>query len=169
MNIIRENAADWNVHSEKIAICGFSAGGHLAASLGVHWYKPYLQDISGLASGLNKPNAMILNYPVISSGKFAHRGSFDNLLGEDASTEILHEMSLEYQVTDKTPSAFIWHTFEDSAVPVENSLFFASKMREMSIPFELHIYPQGPHGLSLATLETDYSIPHVATWIKLWY
>jgi len=171
MCLIRENAAAWNVCEDKIAVCGFSAGGHLAASLGVHWDKPYIQNARGITAGLNRPNACILCYPVITSGEYAHRGSFKNLLGENADGELKHEMSLEHQINSKTPPAFIWHTFDDKAVPVENSLLFAEGMRKNNIPFELHIFPKGPHGLSLATDETDNgnmgSYPHVAVWMKL--
>lgn len=171
MCIIREHANEWNIDAEKIAVCGFSAGGHLAASLGVHWEKPYLKDIQGITIGMNRPDALILCYPVITSGQFAHRGSFENLLGSDPDKALLDEMSLEHQISEKTPPAFIWHTFDDKSVPVENSLLFAQQMRKNNVPFELHIYPEGPHGLSLATDETDNgnygTHPHVATWMKL--
>ncbi|HOJ09295.1 MAG TPA: alpha/beta hydrolase [Clostridiales bacterium] len=171
MCIIRKNAEEWNVDSEKIAVCGFSAGGHLAASLGVYWDKEYLSNIPGVEIELNRPNALILAYPVITSGQYAHRGSFINLLGENATSELLYEMSLEHHVSEKTPPAFIWHTFADQGVPVENSLLFTQSLRNKSIPFELHIYPEGGHGLSLATEETatrpDQVVPHAATWIKL--
>jgi len=171
MCIIRENAEEWNIESDKIAACGFSAGGHLAASLGVLWNDPVLDNVSGITKGMNKPNALILCYPVITSGQYAHRGSFINLLGQQADEKLLSKMSLENQVNEHTPPAFIWHTFSDSAVPVENSLLFAQAMRAKNIPFELHIYPEGPHGLSLATKETDSGnmgeYPHVATWMHL--
>lgn len=172
MCLIREKADVWNIEPDKLAVCGFSAGGHLAASLGVHWDKPYLKNADGIIPGMNRPNACILCYPVITSGEFAHRGSFNNLLGETASPEMLFEMSLEHHITDKMPPAFIWHTFEDTSVPVENSLFFAEGMRKNNIPFELHIFPKGHHGLSLATPETETESgnsvdSHVALWIKL--
>jgi acetyl esterase/lipase len=171
MCIIRENANEWSVDPENIAVCGFSAGGHLAASLGAHWDKPYLQGVTGIKAGMNHPNALILCYPVISSGQFAHRGSFDNLLGIEPDNNLLYEMSLEFQISKQTPPAFIWHTFDDDLVPVENSLLFANEMRKKNIPFELHIYPHGPHGLSLATAETvETNIgkdSHIATWTKL--
>jgi len=172
MCIIRENAEKWNIDPEKIAVCGFSAGGHLAASLGVYWGKEYLYEVPGITKGMNKPNALILCYPVITSGLKAHRGSFDSLLGENAADESLHEMSLEHHVNENTPPTFLWHTFNDKAVPVENSLLFAQALCDKGIPFELHVYPDGPHGLSLATSETSngnagMENPHVATWIKL--
>lgn len=148
---VRENAEDWNVDTEKIAVIGFSAGGHLAASLGVLWNKDFVKEYFGFKGGENKPNGMILCYPVISSGEKAHRGSINNLLGEKANDEeMLKLVSLEKQITDDTAPAFIWHTFEDACVPVENSLDLASALKEKNIPFEMHIFPKGPHGLSLA-------------------
>lgn len=170
MCIIRKNACEWNIDPNKITVCGFSAGGHLAASLGVHWEKTYL-DVPGVEIGMNAPNALILCYPVITSGKFAHRGSFNNLLGNNPDKKLLEEMSLEKHVNKKLPPTFIWHTLEDIAVPVENSLFFIQEMLKKNISFEFHVYPEGPHGLSLATEETDTgeigTYPHVATWMKL--
>lgn len=171
MNIIRAHADEWQVDCQQIAVCGFSAGGHLAASLGVYWEQPYCNDLPGLVRGWNQPNALILCYPVISSGLFAHRGSFENLLGEGADAGALHEMSLEHQINLQTPPTFLWHTFDDAAVPVENSLLFAKGLRDQQIPFELHIYPHGRHGLSLATEETDNGSvgydPHISSWMKL--
>ena len=171
MCIIRENAEEWMVNRDEIAVCGFSAGGHLAASLGVHFNKPYLFENTGIKKDLNKPNALILNYPVISSSEFAHRDSFINLLGADAESNLLYDMSLEHHVNEETPPTFIWHTFEDKTVPVENSVLFAQALCRKRIPFELHIYPEGSHGLSLATEETcteDKEVnPHVASWLNL--
>jgi len=167
MCIIRDNADKWKVDKDKIVVCGFSAGGHLAASLGVHWDKPYLSEKLNITKGYNKPNALMLCYSVITSGEFAHRGSFTNLLGEEEDKELLKEMSLELQISKNTPPTFLWHTFEDDCVPVENTLLFAEGLRKYMIPFELHIYPQGGHGLSLATEETDSSNPHVSTWMGL--
>ena len=170
MCIIRENAEKWNIESNKIALCGFSAGGHLAASLGVHFDKPWLER-EGIVIGKNRPDAMILAYPVITMKEFAHIGSRNNLLGENPDEKLINEMSLETQVSEKTPPTFIWHTAEDGSVPVENSLLFASALQKNKIPFELHIYPYGPHGLSLANHETDNGrigiYPHVAGWIDL--
>ena len=171
MCILREKADEWNIYPDRIAVCGFSAGGHLAASLGVHWNKPYIQNTPGIKPGMNRPNALILCYPVITTGEFVEMYSFNQLLGEDANKELLHEMSVECHVNEQTPPAFIWHTCNDDDTKVENSMLFAEAMRRKNIPFELHIYQEGPHGLSLATAETDDEnmgvYPHVATWFKL--
>lgn len=148
---IRENAEEWNVDTEKIVVCGFSAGGHLAASFSTLWNKDFVKEYFGYKNGENKPNGMILCYPVITSGEKAHRGSFEYLLGEKVSDKALMELvSVEKQVGEDTPPAFIWHTFEDGCVPVENSLLIANALAEKKISTELHIFPQGPHGLSLA-------------------
>ena len=175
MWIIRENAEAWNVDKDKIAVCGFSAGGHLAGSLGVFWNEEYIKDAIGMPEGMNKPNAMILCYPVLSSGQFAHRGSFENLLGKDASKEMQESMSLELHVSQQTPQSFLWHTFQDNVVPVENTLLFAQALRREGISFELHIYPEGFHGLSTCDEVTagkfgvpeGWVYPHVASWLPL--
>ena len=172
MCIIRENAEKWNVDINNIAVCGFSAGGHLAASLGVFWKEKYIQEKLGIEEGMNKPNALILGYPVIScKEEIAHRDSFYNLLGYDQEKEVYESMSLEKYVNKDTPPAFIWHTFDDNLVPVENSLVFAQSMKKHNVPFELHIFPSGVHGLSLCderTGNTDELInPEAGRWVKL--
>ena len=162
MRLIRQNATAWNVSPQHIAICGFSAGGHLAASLGTHFDRDYLRGSLPIDQFPNRPDASILCYPVISSGPFGHQGSFMNLLGNEATPEQLHEMSLEIQVTRCTPPAFLWHTVNDGCVPVENSLLFASALRSVGTSFELHLYPEGPHGVGLAA-----DNPHLSTWMPL--
>ncbi len=172
VKLIREKAAEWHVDTNKILVQGCSAGGHLAASYGCFWKEDFIAKELGLKdSEILKPNGMILCYPVITSGEFAHRGSFECLLGE-REAELGAKMSLENQVTSDTPKAFIWHTFEDGAVPVENSLFMAMAMRKANVPCELHIYPRGGHGLSLANKLTlgqsrKENQPECETWIDL--
>jgi acetyl esterase/lipase len=175
---MRANAEKLYIDPERICVMGFSAGGHLAASLGVFWDSALMKDL--LAKGVIpavtdveqvKPNAQILCYPVITSGEFAHQGSFHTLLG-DRYEELCALMSLENQVTAVTPPAFIWHTYEDDAVPVENSLFFAAALRRKQIPFELHIYQKGVHGLAAANSETSCSggrtiQPQCQNWIDM--
>ncbi|MBS5800976.1 MAG: alpha/beta hydrolase [Clostridiales bacterium] len=169
---VRRMAKIWHVDTDKIIVCGFSAGGHLAGHLGVSWQEQFIQGALELKEAENKPNAMILGYPVITSGTFAHEGSFRNLLGESYEMD-KEKVSLEVLVSELTPSAFIWHTFEDQAVPVENSMLFAQALKKYNIPFELHIYPKGGHGLSLCDQRTakpdaDYLVnTHVGTWFRL--
>lgn len=159
MVLIRKNAAEWHVDPEKIIVQGCSAGGHLAASLGVFWDEDFLAEGIGLKKEekeLLRPNGMLLCYPVITSGEFAHRGSFEKLLG-DREAELSDQLSLEKRVSEKTPRAFIWHTFSDGSVPVENSLLFVSALKKAGIPTEFHMYPRGGHGLALANRLTQTS------------
>ncbi|MBP3336965.1 MAG: alpha/beta hydrolase [Clostridia bacterium] len=158
VKFVRENAEKYNVNPEQIAVVGFSAGGHLAASISTLWNDTEIFTGEEIKNELHKPNASILAYPVITSGEFAHRGSFNNLLGEDASEDMLLKMSLETRVGSHTPPTFLWHTYEDMGVPVENSLLYAMSLSKYRVPCEMHIYPQGPHGLSLVSHETLWSV-----------
>lgn len=167
MVLIRGNAEAWHVDADKIVVQGCSAGGHLAASLGMFWDEDFLAEGIGLEGPdheLLRPDGLLLCYPVITSGEFAHRGSFDNLVGtleESAGDtrvkELLEKTSLEKQVSSKTPKTFIWHTFEDQSVPVENSLLLVSALRKQGISTEFHMYPKGEHGLALANHLTESS------------
>lgn len=175
--LIRSNAAKWHIDPKRLVVAGFSAGGHLAASLGVFWNQKILYEPLGVRPARIRPNGLLLCYPVITSGEHAHEGSFKALLAEKHET-LLSTVSLENQVNADTPPTFLWHTFEDSVVPVENSLLFATALRKNKIPFELHIYQRGEHGLSAATEETSNSlgwgiqaecqnwIEMAGTWIK---
>ena len=173
MQMIKERAAEWDVDPDKILLEGSSAGGHLAASLGMFWNRPFLSEKLGVDSKMLRPAGMILNYPVITSGPFAHNDSFHNLLG-DRYEEMKEEMSLEHQVSADTPPTFLWHTNEDSSVPAENSLLLALEMRKHHIPVELHLYAKGGHGLGLAderTMCVDGSgvEPECQSWMELAY
>ncbi|HQE94182.1 MAG TPA: alpha/beta hydrolase [Anaerolineae bacterium] len=162
LRLIRAHADEWRVDPGGIAVCGFSAGGHLTASLGVHYGMDVLNTGDALDAVSARPDALILGYPVITSGEFGHHGCFENLLGPDPAPELLQMLSLELQVTPETPPTFLWHTAEDESVPVENSLLFAAALHKHGVPFELHIYPRGRHGLGLAPEDA-----HVATWAAL--
>ena len=168
---VRKHTKEWHVDEKKIFVQGSSAGGHLAASLGCFWKRKLFDEITGGDSELIRPDGMILSYPVITSGKYAHRDSFVKLLA-DRYEELVEEMSLEKQVSSDTPKTYLWHTFEDGAVPVENTLLFAQALREKEIPFECHIYPKGRHGLALGNELTSSDgekeiQPEVTNWIQM--
>lgn len=168
MCIIRDNAKKWGINENKIAVMGFSAGAHLAGSLATLWNEEYLSDVPGMKPGKNRPNAAVLCYPVITGGEFREEGSFKNLTCGDE--KLAEEMSLEKRVSADTPPTFLWHTVSDEIVPVENSLLFANALRKNNVPFEMHIYPEGPHGLATSDAETcqeDLCDAHVATWMDL--
>ena len=171
--LVRGHAKEWAVEEDKIITCGFSAGGHLAASLGVFWNREMVYGALGRRPEDVRPNGQILCYPVISSGALAHKGSVEKLLGAEwENDEKLELISLEKQVTADVPVTFLWHTLTDQAVPVENSLMFAEAMQEKGVNFEMHIYPVGGHGLSLATEETggcDEGMvqPYCAGWVDM--
>lgn len=151
---LKEHAGEYQIDPEKIVIQGCSAGGHLAACLGVFWNRSFISEKLQKKQELFRPAGMILCYPVISSGEFAHKGSFENLLGEQCGL-MKDSMSLETQVTEATPRAFIWHSQVDKTVPVENSLLFYQALHKNNISAELHIYPVGEHGIALANFETS--------------
>lgn len=172
MQWLRGHAAQYSLNPDQIAVSGYSAGGHLAASLGVFWQEDFLSAHLNCKPEDIRPNAMILGYPVITGGAFAHRPSFTNLLGEDPEPRLLEYVSLEKQVTSATPPTFLWHTFSDEVVPVENSLLLASALRSASVPFELHIYSVGEHGLGLAGKVTENHLgervcPACEGWVAL--
>ncbi|WP_125767675.1 alpha/beta hydrolase [Lapidilactobacillus wuchangensis] len=169
---VRQHAAEWHVLPDKIVIQGFSAGAHLAASLGVFWNSALLKKYGFTAAEI-QPNGLSLAYPVITSGEFAHEGSIKALLGDDYSDVTKRaEVSLENQVTPATPPTFLWCTYTDGLVPMENSLLFAGALRKANVSCELHVFPEGDHGLSLANAETQHVsgtgvLPQVAVWPDL--
>lgn len=173
VSYVREHAGDYHVNPNQIAVMGFSAGGHLAASLGVRWHEPWLSASLGKTAEAIRPNGMVLCYPVITGGPFTHQGSMINLLGTE-DQEAWKAQSLEELVTEQTAPAFLWHTYTDDAVPVENSLMFFTNMRRSGVPGELHIYPDGCHGLSLANNQVSAPAarervirPEVQNWIGM--
>lgn len=164
IELIRAHAEEWNCDRDHIIICGFSAGGHLCASYSTLWSKAFVTESLGVDAETIRPNGAILCYPVIDSGKFAHRYSFECLLGGRADDPALMDLlAPQKQVTKDTPPMFIWHTFSDDAVSVQNALMMASALTEQHIPVELHIFPSGGHGLSLADVRTG---SHPGVWQK---
>lgn len=149
IRLVRSKAGEWNVETKRVGVMGSSAGGHLASTVVTHFDtgKPDASDPVERQS--SRPDLGILCYPVISLGQFTHQGSKNNLLGKDPSEELVRLLSNELQVTKETPPCFVWHTWEDTAVPVENSLLFAEALRKAGVPFDLHIYQKGRHGIGL--------------------
>lgn len=140
---VRSRAEEFGLRPDRIGIMGSSAGGHLTAHTLVAW-NTYESDVS------LRPDFGILCYPVIASyGEKAHSGSIQNLLGKDPSDELLEEVYCAKHVSEDTPPCFLWHTGEDEGVPLENSMMFASALRKNGVPFELHLYNKGRHGLGL--------------------
>ncbi|OXM85306.1 alpha/beta hydrolase [Paenibacillus rigui] len=156
---VRNQARQWNVDPGRVGILGFSAGGHLASSAGVHFDQGRPDAEDPIERESSRPDLLVLCYPVISFGPDAHKGSQVNLLGEEADTSLLELMSTERQVTEETPPAFLWHTADDASVPVENSILFASALSRNKVPFELHVFESGRHGLGLAE-----DLPEVRAW-----
>lgn len=173
VKLARDHAAEWDVDPDQIFVQGSSAGGHLVASYGMFWKRDFVAETLHTDAEQLRPNGMILNYPVITSGEFAHRESFENLLG-DRYDELADEMSLENQVSADTPPAFLWHTNQDGLVPAENSLLLALAMRRAGRPVELHMYMKGNHGLGLAselTMDPEKGAvePSCQSWFELAY
>jgi acetyl esterase/lipase len=170
VRLVRAKASDWKVDLNRIGIMGSSAGGHLASTLLTHFDsgKSDAEDLVERQS--SRPNIGILCYPVISMGPNTHQGSKNNLLGKDPAPELVKLLSNETQVTSNTPPCFMMHTWEDQVVKVENSLDFATALQKAGVPFDLHIYQFGRHGIGLAD-KAPFKNPHpwardLVFWLK---
>lgn len=150
VRLVRARAADWGVDPKRVGIMGSSAGGHLASTLVTHFDAGKPGDPDPVERQSSRPDLGILCYPVITMGEFTHGGTRQNLLGPNPTPEWIENLSNERQVTAQTPPCFIWHTWEDSGVAVENSLQFASALRRARVPFDLHVFEKGRHGIGLA-------------------
>jgi acetyl esterase/lipase len=168
IRLVRRNSQKFGIDSKKIGIMGFSAGGHLASTLGTHFdkkvYKPQ-DDIDSLSA---RPDFMALIYPVISFGEFTHKGSKGSLLGDNPTQEQIEEFSNEKQVTAQTPPTFLVHSVDDGAVPVENSVLFFQALKAHNVPVDMHIYQEGGHGYSLALNNPKLSqwVYNLVDWLK---
>jgi acetyl esterase/lipase len=158
MTIIRKKSGVWNIDPKQVGIMGFSAGGHLASTVGTHF-----------SSTKNRPDFMILAYPVISMKKqISHGGSRQNLLGSKPDTTLVDLYSNELQVKKKTPPAFIFHAVDDKAVPVANSQLMAEGLKAAKVPVELHIFQKGGHGFGMRPVDpdTDRWPEYLDVWLK---
>lgn len=156
---VRAHADDYKIDPKRVGIMGSSAGGHLASTLLTHFDAGDTNAADVVERQSSRPDLGILCYAVISLGEFAHQGSKENLLGKSPSPELVQLLSNELQVTTNTPPCFIWTTFEDKTVPMENSLLFAGALRKNHVPFDLHIYQKGGHGMGLAE-KPPFAQPH---------
>lgn len=151
IRLVRHRRREWNIDPERVGVIGFSAGGHLVSTVSTHFDQGDAQAADPVDRRSCRPDFAILGYPVISLiESYTHRGSRRNLLGQDPDAKLVESLSNERQVTAQTPPTFLWHTQEDKAVPVENSLAYYEALTRHGVAAELHIFPKGRHGLGLA-------------------
>lgn len=150
IRLLRRRAGKYGIDSCKIAICGFSAGGHLCGSISCH-FKDIEDNNLEYSEYSNRPDGVILSYPVISFGEYGHRETREAILGKNPIEKDIEYYSLERQVHSDNPPTFLWHTATDDGVPIENSFMYAKALKDNGVKFAQHIFAEGPHGLSLAT------------------
>jgi acetyl esterase/lipase len=156
---VRAHAGEYQIDVHRVGIMGSSAGGHLAATLLTHFDAGNTNSTDTVERQSSRPDVGILCYPVISMGEFTHQGSRENLLGKNPSPDLVKQLSNELQVTTHTPPCFLWTTFEDRTVPMENTLLFAAALRQNHVPFALHVYEKGGHGMGLKD-QPPFAHPH---------
>jgi acetyl esterase/lipase len=150
IRLVRANAAKWNIKKDQVGIMGFSAGGHLASTLGTHFDSGDASAADSVERQSSRPDFMVLVYPVITMSKpVMHAGSRNSLIGQNADSTLAKLYSNELQVTKETPPTFLLHATDDKSVPVENSLLFYQALKDNGVPAEMHVYPTGGHGFGL--------------------
>jgi acetyl esterase/lipase len=160
IRLTRAHAAEWNIHENQVGIMGFSAGGHLAATAATHFDSSNANNADSVDRLSSRPDFAILVYPVITfQGDQKHSGSMKSLLGNEPDPQLVEYYSNELQVTEHTPPTFLVHAQDDAGVPVANSLLFYSALVRNNVPAEMHLYPEGGHGFSLAVNKG-----HEASW-----
>jgi acetyl esterase/lipase len=164
MRLVRNKAKDWNLNPDQIGVLGFSAGGHLAASLSTRFEEKIASEDQGISA---RPDFSILIYPVISMmNEFTHKGSQESLLGKNADEDLLRKFSNEYLVSAQTPPSFLVHATDDKAVPVENSLEYYKALKENNVPVEMHVFEDGGHGFGLGQKGTNSFWPkNLEKWL----
>lgn len=173
MKHIKDNAEKYNINPERVFVTGFSAGGHLAGSLGTMWHKQEIYDAVDMPYGYNKPAGMMLIYPVITGlYDWAHQGSFVNLWGtQEPSREQLTTSSLEKNVDERSVPLYLVHTSNDQVVNIRHALYMANAYAELGLTFEMHVYPDAPHGVALGNAITKCGVekhqnPSIAKWVE---
>jgi acetyl esterase/lipase len=160
VRMVRARAAEWKVDPKRIGLMGSSAGGHLASTLLTHFDAGRADSADLIERQSSRPDLGILCYPVITMGQFTHQGSKHNLLGNDPSADLVQELSNELHVSKRTPPCFVWSTWEDKVVPVENSFMFAEALQKQAVPFDFHVYQKGPHGIGLGAPYSEKAKRH---------
>src|SRR5437660_2152553 len=151
IRLVRAHATEYGIAPDRLGVMGFSAGGHLAATMGTHFDNGNANDPDPIQRAGSRPDFLVLGYPVISfTTPYTHKGSLSNLLGDNPDPKLMEGLSNELQVTAQTPPTFLFHTSEDKTVPVENSVLFYLALRKAGVAAEMHIFERGPHGVGLA-------------------
>jgi acetyl esterase/lipase len=163
IRLVRAHAAEYGIAPDRLGVMGFSAGGHLAATMGTHFDDGSATDSDPIQRSGSRPDFLVLGYPVISfTTPYTHQGSLHNLLGDNPDPKLMQSLSNELQVTARTPPTFLFHTTEDKTVPVENSVLFYLALKKAGVAAEMHIFEHGPHGVGLALQD-----PTLGMWPEL--
>jgi acetyl esterase/lipase len=168
--LVRAHAAEYGVAVDRLGVMGFSAGGHLAATMGTHFDDGDANDSDPIQRAGSRPDFLVLGYPVISfTTPYTHQGSLRNLLGDNPDAKLMQSLSNELQVTAQTPPTFLFHTTEDKTVPVENSVLFYLALRRAGVAAEMHLFERGPHGVGLALRDPALEMwPQLlANWLRV--
>jgi len=169
IRLVRSRAKEWNFSADRIGMMGFSAGGHLAATAATHFDAGKAGAADPIERTSSRPDFLILGYPVISmEASITHQGSKRNLLGQNPDPKLVEELSNELRVTAQTPPTFLFHTTNDPAVPVENSIAFYRALTRNKVPAEMHLFQSGPHGVGMALSDPALSVwpTLLSNWLR---
>jgi acetyl esterase/lipase len=167
VRLVRAHAEEWKIDPKRVGVIGSSAGGHLVSTLITHFDSGKTDASDPVERQSSRPDLAILCYPVITMMTAnTHAGSKKNLLGDNPDPELVKNLSNETQVTKDTPPCFVWHTWEDKGVKVENSLEFAAALQRAGVPFDLHVYQKGPHGIGLGKTEPHPWAKDCMYWLR---